>query len=67
MDENNHDELSVPATNLRCWCGRKMILVETFPDDGTFRYACPLFLDGDTAHDQLFSEEEYVEEPEEKR
>jgi len=43
-----------------------MILVESFPDDGTFRYACPLLLAGDTNHDQLLSEEEYIEEPDEK-
>ncbi len=37
MEEKNHEELSSPETNLQCWCGRKMILVEAFPDDGNFR------------------------------
>ena len=67
MEEKNQEELSTPETTLQCWCGRKMILVEAFPDDGNFRYACPLFLAGDVNHDQLLSEEEFVEEPEEKR
>jgi hypothetical protein len=67
MEEKDQEELNAPETTLKCWCGRKMVLVETFPDDGTFRYACPLFLAGDTAHDQLLSEEEFIEEPDEKR
>jgi len=67
MEEKDHEELSSPETTLQCWCGRKMVMVEAFPDDGTFRYACPLFLAGDVSHDQLLSEEEFVEEPEGKR
>jgi hypothetical protein len=64
--EEKPEDLSAPQRKLQCWCGRKMILVESFPDDGTFRYACPLFLAGDTNHDQLLSEEEFVIEPDEK-
>lgn len=67
MEEERQNGLNEPDKTLCCWCGQKMVLVESFPDDGTFRYACPLFLAGDTAHDQVLSEEEFIEEPEEKR
>ena len=40
---------------------------EAFPEESSYRYACPLFIAGDPSHDQVLSEEEFLEEPEEKR
>jgi len=59
--------LGEPEATLKCWCGRKLLKVEALPEESSYRYACPLFTAGDPSHDQVLSEEEFLEEPDEKR
>lgn len=67
MEVKKHEGLGEPESTLKCWCGRKLLKVEAFPEESSYRYACPLFMAGDPSHDQVLSEEEFLEEPEEKR
>ena len=67
MQVKKQEGLGEPEASLKCWCGRKLLKVEAFPEESSYRYAGPLFIAGDPSHDQVLSEEEFLEEPEEKR
>lgn len=57
LKENLEDSI-LNSDRTHCWCGKKLMLVSKNAKEGTFLYACPLFLAGDESHDSFSSEEE---------